>query len=71
MYSREAAPSPWLSASTAKAKTPSLGFPREELPSLDTARDDPGSFSSMARRQWLPTGAFPKATLIKVNLADV
>lgn len=42
MYSHAATPPmPWLSVPIAKAKNPSLGFPWEDLPTLDTAKDDP------------------------------
>lgn len=61
---------PWLSAPTAKARNTSWGFPWEEQSAPATA-----SPSSIGRRQQLQAGrekgAFPTATLIKANAADV
>lgn len=60
-------PLPWLSAPPAKAKNTTWGFPWEEQSAPATG--------SIGKRQQLRAGrekgAFPTATLIKANAADV
>lgn len=70
-------PIPRLSSPATKPEIEPLGFPWEELPTVATARDEPLLQPALAA--WLggrsseqaETGAFPKAMLIKVSVADV